>query len=115
MDRSPAWMGIYRFVVQGRPLLEVMQEIERHRGYRPKASVILLYNRVLPPRAREHYEADPTAAVLRQCAAGTIDPMIGPPDRAVRRAKAGGSDRQVAGSKGRAIGLAEHPGSSSRR
>ena len=48
MDRSPAWMGIYRFVVQGRPLLEVMQEIERHRGYRPKASVILLYNRVLP-------------------------------------------------------------------
>ncbi len=32
MDRSPAWMGIYRFVVQGRPLLEVMQEIERHRG-----------------------------------------------------------------------------------
>src|SRR5262249_6542890 len=22
MDRSPAWMGIYRFVVQGRPLLE---------------------------------------------------------------------------------------------
>ena len=48
MDRSPAWMGIYQFVVKGRPLLEVMQEIERHRGYRPKASVILLYNRVLP-------------------------------------------------------------------
>ena len=50
MDRSPAWMGIYQFVVKERPLLEVMQEIERHRGYRPKASVILLYNRVLPPR-----------------------------------------------------------------
>ncbi len=49
MDRSPAWMGIYRFVVEGRPLNEIMQEIERHRGYRPKASVILLYNRVLPP------------------------------------------------------------------
>ena len=77
MDRSPAWMGIYRFVVQGRPLLEVMQEIERHRGYRPKASVILLYNRVLPPRARERYQADPTAAILRQCAAGTFDPMLG--------------------------------------
>ncbi len=75
MDRSPAWMGIYRFVVQGRPLLEIMQEIERHRGYRPKASVILLYNRVLPPRASERYQADPTAALLRQCAAGTPDPM----------------------------------------
>jgi hypothetical protein len=78
MDRSPAWMGIYRFVVQGRPLLEVMQEIERHRGYRPKASVILLYNRVLRPRAPERYQADPTAATLRRCAAGTIDPMAQP-------------------------------------
>jgi hypothetical protein len=78
MDRSPAWMGIYRFVVEGRPLLEIMQEIERHRGYRPKASVTLLYNRVLPPRARERYEADPTAAILRRCAAGTIDPMSWP-------------------------------------
>ena len=49
MDRSPAWMGIYKFVVKERPLLEVMQEIERHRGYRPKASVILLYNGYYPP------------------------------------------------------------------
>ncbi len=63
MDRSPAWMGIYKFVVKGRPLLEVMQQIERHRGYRPKASVILLYNRVLPQHAGELYRADPTAAV----------------------------------------------------
>jgi len=39
MDRTPAWMGIYRFVVEGRPLREVMCEIEGHRGYRPKASV----------------------------------------------------------------------------
>ena len=70
MDRSPAWMGIYKFVVKGRPLLEVMQEIERHRGYRPKASVILLYNRVLPLRAGERYRADPTAALLRRCALG---------------------------------------------
>src|SRR5205807_764601 len=51
MDRSPAWMGIYRFVVQGRSLREIFREIEGHRGYRPKASVTLLYNRVLPPRA----------------------------------------------------------------
>ena len=59
MDRSPAWMGIYKFVVKERPLLEVMQEIERHRGYRPKASVILLYNRVLPDRAGARYRSDP--------------------------------------------------------
>src|SRR5262249_6262314 len=71
MDRSPAWMGIYRFVVQGRPLKEIMLEIERHRGYRPKASVTLLYNRVLPPRAGARYWSDPTALLLRRCAAGT--------------------------------------------
>jgi hypothetical protein len=68
MDRSPAWMGIYEFVVKKKVLFEIMQEIERHRGYRPKASVILLYNRVLPPRAGERYWNDPTAALLRQCA-----------------------------------------------
>ncbi|MHB1561614.1 MAG: protein-tyrosine phosphatase family protein, partial [Isosphaeraceae bacterium] len=73
MDRSPAWMGIYRFLVQGRPLLEIMQEIERHRGYRPKSSVILLYNRVLSQRAKERYASDPTAEVLRQAAAGVVD------------------------------------------
>jgi hypothetical protein len=67
MDRSPAWMGIYRFVVQRRPLAEIFQEIEHHRGYRPKASVILLYHRVLPPRAPERYAFDKTAALLRRC------------------------------------------------
>jgi hypothetical protein len=81
MDRSPAWMGIYRFIVQGRSLKEIMQEIERHRGYRPKGSVTLLYNRVLPPRAPSRYWADPTAKLLRHCAEGTIDPMLGPPKR----------------------------------
>ena len=45
----------------------IMQEIERHRGYRPKASVILLYNRVLPPRAGARYWSDPTAILLRRC------------------------------------------------
>ena len=74
MDRTPAWMGIYRFVVQGRPLDEILREIERHRGYRPKASVTLLYNRVLSPRAPERYAADPTASLLRACAEGTRDP-----------------------------------------
>jgi predicted protein tyrosine phosphatase len=76
MDRSPAWMGIYKFLVKKRPLLEVMQEIERHRGYRPKASVILLYNRVLAERAGARYLADPTAAILRECANGTNGPTV---------------------------------------
>jgi hypothetical protein len=70
MDRTPAWMGIYRFVVEGRPLDEIFREIEAHRGYRPKASVFLLYNRVLAQRAPEQYAHDPTAALLRQCTAG---------------------------------------------
>ncbi len=68
MDRSPAWMGIYRFVVQGRPLDEILKEIEAHRGYRPKASITLLFNRVLEPRAPERYRNDPTAKRLVECA-----------------------------------------------
>ena len=75
MDRSPAWMGIYRFLVQKRPLDDVFREIEAHRGYRPKASVTLLYNRVLRDRAPERYEADPTGRLLIESARGTIDPF----------------------------------------
>ncbi len=75
MDRSPAWMGIYRFVVQGRPLVEILQEIERHRGYRPKASVFVLYDRVLPSRAPERFASDPTAALIRRCVGDTPDPF----------------------------------------
>ncbi len=74
MDRSPAWMGIYRFVVQGVPLAEVMKEIEDHRGCRPKASVTLLYNRVLGPRSPERYSRDPAAQLLLECARGTPNP-----------------------------------------
>jgi hypothetical protein len=76
MDRSPAWMGIYRFLVEGRPLAEVFREIERHRGSRPKAVVTLQYNRKLPPRAPGRFEADPTAQVLRRCVEGTRDPFL---------------------------------------
>jgi hypothetical protein len=108
MDRSPAWMGIYRFVVQKRPLLEIMQEIERHRGYRPKASVILLYNRVIPPRAGDRYQSDPTAAILRQCAAGTFDPMVGPPARATGTGQPGG-DRRPASPDRREVRLKDRP------
>lgn len=83
MDRSPAWMGIYRFLVQGHSLESVMQEIERHRGYRPKASVILLYNRVLPPRAGARYWSDSTAMLLRRCGKGTSDSISEGKDRSV--------------------------------
>ena len=74
MDRSPAWMGLYRFVIQGWPLADALREIEHHRGLRPKASVTLLYNRVLPRLAPERAAKDPTVLLLKQCAAGTVDP-----------------------------------------
>jgi protein tyrosine phosphatase (PTP) superfamily phosphohydrolase (DUF442 family) len=88
MDRTPAWWGIYQFVVEGRPLREILQEIERHRGCRPKASVTLLYNRVLPSRAPARYAGDPTARLLRRCAEGTEDPFF-----AQVRAEAGRANR----------------------
>lgn len=84
MDRSPAWMGIYRFLVEGRPMVEVLREIEAHRGLRPKASVTLLYNRVLPERAPERYAADPVARELIEFAHGTPDPFLAELDRARR-------------------------------
>jgi hypothetical protein len=71
MDRTPAWVGVYQFVVEGRPLAEIMTFIERHRGYRPKASVTLLYNRILPRLAPERYALDPSAALLSRCAGRT--------------------------------------------
>ena len=74
MDRTPAWWGIYRFAVQGDALADILRDIERHRGYRPKASITLLYNRVLPRVAPEHYKQDATAARLVEWAHGTRDP-----------------------------------------
>ncbi|MHC5537304.1 protein-tyrosine phosphatase family protein, partial [Singulisphaera rosea] len=79
MDRTPAWVGIYRFLVQKRPLDEILTEIERHRGYRPKASVILLYNRVLYPRDPVRYANDPTAAKLLRVAPASSQPSAQPP------------------------------------
>ncbi len=70
MDRSPAWMGLYRFVIQGWPLADALREIERHRGLRPKASVTLLYNRVLPRLAPERAATDPTVPLLRRMPRG---------------------------------------------
>ena len=74
MDRTPAWVGLYKFVVEGRPLVEIFRFIEGHRGYRPKATVTLLYNRVLPRLAPERCMNDPTTALLHRCAEGSTDP-----------------------------------------
>ena len=78
MDRSPAWMGVYRFLVEGKPLAEVFREIERHRGTRPKAVVTLQYNRKLPRRAPRQFAADPTGQMLLRNAATTEDPFLKP-------------------------------------
>ena len=75
MDRSPAWMGMYRFLVEKQPLAAIFAEIERHRGTRPKAVVTLQYNRKLPRRAPDQFAHDPTGAVLLRAAAGTTDPF----------------------------------------
>ncbi|WP_165228751.1 protein tyrosine phosphatase [Aquisphaera insulae] len=75
MDRSPAWMGLYRFHVQGWPLADAIREIEVHRGLRPKASVTLLYNRMVPRLEPGRSATDPTAARLRECAVGVVDPV----------------------------------------
>jgi hypothetical protein len=95
MDRTPAWMGIYRFLVQGRPLEEVLREIEQHRGLRPKASVTLLYNRVLPTRAGERYERDPVGRQLRRNAEGTIDPFYKELRAEIEKAGDSGGIRRV--------------------
>ena len=98
MDRTPAWAGIYQFVVQGRPLDEVLRFIEGHRGYRPKASVTLLYNRVLPRLAQERCEADPTAALLRRNVEGTVDPYYRDLEIALRRTNPSGAEGVFEGS-----------------
>jgi hypothetical protein len=91
MDRTPAWWGIYRFVVQGDSLSDILRDIERHRGYRPKASVTLLYNRVLARRAPEHFRRDPTAGRLGEWAHGARDP-----DEALIEAGTGGVNPDAA-------------------
>lgn len=93
MDRTPAWVGIYLFVVEGKPLEESLRFIEQHRGYRPKASVTLLYNRVLPRLAPEHARNDPTVALLRRCARETVDPYFD--DLRAERERAGANPMGV--------------------
>ncbi len=74
MDRSPAWVGIHRFVVEGWPLVDALREIERHRGLRPKAAVTVLYAQILPKIAPERCAEDPTFALLQEFAAGSGQP-----------------------------------------
>ena len=78
MDRTPAWMGLYRFLVEGASLDTVFAEIERHRGSRPKAVVSLQYARKLPTRAPERFATDPACQLLQACVAGTADPFLDP-------------------------------------
>jgi hypothetical protein len=87
MDRSPAWVGLYRFVVQGWPLADALRELEWHRGLRPKASVTLLYNRMIPRLAPERAAQDPTVSLLKECAGAVKDSPVGlmaRPDRTLR-------------------------------
>jgi hypothetical protein len=86
MDRSPAWVGIYRFVVQRWPLVDALREIERHRGLRPKAAVTVLYTQILPKIAPQRCAQDPTFTLLKKCASGPGAPAA---QIAVRRGTAG--------------------------
>lgn len=94
MDRSPAWMGLYRFLEQGRPLGEVLREIEAHRGYRPKASVTLLYDRVLTRLAPDRYRDDPDGRLLHRCATADRPPTLTGPTRSLELHEASATQDQ---------------------
>jgi hypothetical protein len=81
MDRSPAWVGLYRFVVEGWSLADAIRELERHRGLRPKAAVTVLYTQLLPKIAPERCAQDSTFALLKKCVAGSV---LSEPQVAVR-------------------------------
>jgi hypothetical protein len=53
-----------------------MQELEAHRGWRPKASVTLLYNFYLPRLAPDRFPFDSTAQRLLQLAGDTENPYL---------------------------------------
>jgi hypothetical protein len=108
MDRTPAWAGIYRFVVENWTLDEVFRFIEAHRGYRPKSSVTLLYNRVLQRLAPERFKADPASAALLRNAEGTIDPYY-----EQLRVELEGANRAVAAGVGNTAGAGRAGGRAS--
>lgn len=74
MDRTPAWLGMYRFRYQGWGLDQILAAIERHRGYRPKGGTTVLYCDLLPKLAPDRWAADPVAARLKENAQGYTQP-----------------------------------------
>lgn len=68
MDRTPAWVGIYRFIVQEWSMRDILASIERHRGYRPKGGVTVLYSDVLPILVPDQWKNDPVACRIGQYA-----------------------------------------------
>lgn len=82
MDRTPAWVGMFRFHFQGWNLTEVLTAIERHRGYRPKGGVSVLYCDVLSKIDKERWEKDPVARRLEVYTKGYTQPEI-PKDAAI--------------------------------
>jgi hypothetical protein len=94
-------MGIYRFVVQGWALRDALKEIERHRGLRPKGSVTVLYNSILPWLAPERSAQDPTVALLRACAAANPAVRAQVADRSGQKRTVGSSGRSAEASSRR--------------
>lgn len=74
MDRTPAWLGMYRFRYQGWGLGQVFAAIERHRGYRPKGGTTVLYCDLLPRLEPEKWAADPVASRLEDHGRGYCMP-----------------------------------------
>lgn len=76
MDRTPAWLGMYRFYYQGWSLAEVFAAIERHRGYRPKGGTSVLYCDVLSEIDPEKWSKDPVARRLEEQTKGFSQPAL---------------------------------------
>jgi hypothetical protein len=76
MDRTPAWLGMYRFHFQGWSLSEVFAAIERHRGYRPKGGTSVLYTDVLSKIDPERWAKDPVARRLEVYTKGYSQPAL---------------------------------------
>ncbi len=78
MDRSPAWMGIYRFLVEGKPLDDglpgdraapgVAAQGGRHAPVQPQA----------PDPGPRAVRRRPDRPAPRRCVAGTVDPFLRP-------------------------------------
>jgi protein tyrosine phosphatase (PTP) superfamily phosphohydrolase (DUF442 family) len=96
MDRTPAWLGVYRFVVEGRSLDSVMREIERKRGLRPKATVSMMFARELARLAPERFARDAdTPALVRNVAGGSDRIGDGEPESTLTHLSDGTADRST--------------------